>query len=388
MLDPLEEQPRAKTHGRIGLRTADGRFYPLFSRDYRGSKRIVLTTADPQQRVAHLEFFVEGEAGAGAVQRLGHLRLTWPSAATTQKREVVLIAAIDDRNEFTAEASSGQTTKRLSAQIGRPKRVDAVLEVTPAATTLRELVMGGYLDALEGGTRAAMEGFSAGRLPLEVFQYASAATLPLSPVAPDLQRIRELMEAGELAPATIDFLARVLQGMLRHSDDHVTRFASEALDHLQSLLLARIEAVRPLRHQPAEALELAGDLRLMAAVTSHVPVVSRTYLWEAYDAIQPLDDPQQLDAAGFRTVLDVLLALNLTHSARQLLDARMAVDPVSSRFCAAVEFRANSYAATALAVIEFADGPHSNRDSRRLRDFWLGQPGHSERPRVKPDAHG
>lgn len=93
----------------IGIKIADGSYYPVLEEDFAGSKRLTLTTVkDGQDRVQIDLYRGEGHT-LGHAQYVGSLVIENIPAAPQGEPEIELILGINPAGELTAEASDRST---------------------------------------------------------------------------------------------------------------------------------------------------------------------------------------------------------------------------------------------------------------------------------------
>jgi nucleoid-associated protein YgaU len=93
----------------IGIKIADGSYYPVLEEDFTGSKRLTLTTVkDGQDRVQIDLYRGEGHT-LGHAQYVGSLVIENIPPASQGEPEIELILGIDAAGELTAEASDRST---------------------------------------------------------------------------------------------------------------------------------------------------------------------------------------------------------------------------------------------------------------------------------------
>ncbi|TVR34645.1 MAG: hypothetical protein EA404_02250 [Spirochaetaceae bacterium] len=97
----------------IGIKIADGSFYPIFEKTAKGKKRLTLTTAHENQRAVHISLYQgEPEQGqSGEAEYVGTLVVENIRTAPQGEVEVSLVLGIDDAGNLNATAtdvSSGE----------------------------------------------------------------------------------------------------------------------------------------------------------------------------------------------------------------------------------------------------------------------------------------
>ena len=97
----------------IGIKIADGSFYPIFEKTAKGKKRLTLTTAHENQRAVHISLYQgEQEHGqSGEAEYVGTLVVENIRTAPQGEVEVSLVLGIDDAGNLNATAtdlSSGE----------------------------------------------------------------------------------------------------------------------------------------------------------------------------------------------------------------------------------------------------------------------------------------
>ena len=245
---------------RIGLRTADGCFYPLMSETFRGVRQVVLTTAEAAQRAADVELFREEPGGGERYRHLGtvHLETGADDAAPdgAGRPDLVLRVSLDaggvlhasvtgpaGQGELRAalqDSAAGETALRTAAELAGVRETIAAglldgepRAAAPAATAWRagagagEAAAGGDV----GGEGGDGEG-GGGVTPIEPFVYRCTSTLPVNAAPYDRERVRWLAERPDLSDAEADLLRSIYRRLERDRDPARARQAQAALRSL------------------------------------------------------------------------------------------------------------------------------------------------------------
>jgi nucleoid-associated protein YgaU len=149
----------------IGIKIADGSYYPVLEEDFTGSKRLTLTTVkDGQDRVQIDLYRGEGHT-LGHAQYVGSLVIENIPPVPQGEPEIELILGIDAAGELTAEASDRSTgesqvfTTGIRALAEGETYEEPEFEVEPEAasgegTAEAETENGLELEKVAGGGRA------------------------------------------------------------------------------------------------------------------------------------------------------------------------------------------------------------------------------------------
>lgn len=96
----------------IGIKVADGSYYPVIDVDFRGTKKLVLTTAKDNQEKVQVDLYRgAGEALSGATYIDSLVIENIPPAAQGEP-EIELLIGIDDNGQLMAEAFDESTGER------------------------------------------------------------------------------------------------------------------------------------------------------------------------------------------------------------------------------------------------------------------------------------
>jgi LysM repeat protein len=96
----------------IGIKVADGSYYPVIDVDFRGTKKLVLTTAKDNQEKVQVDLYRgAGEALSGATYIDSLVIENIPPAAQGEP-EIELLIGIDDSGQLMAEAFDESTGER------------------------------------------------------------------------------------------------------------------------------------------------------------------------------------------------------------------------------------------------------------------------------------
>ncbi len=109
--DTLVEQGRAFAMGdsSIGIKVADGSFYPVLESGFTGRKRLVLTTAVDNQPRAQIDLYRGNGSTVSAGQYIGSLIIENIRAAAQGEPEIELLIGIDANGQLSAEANDPST---------------------------------------------------------------------------------------------------------------------------------------------------------------------------------------------------------------------------------------------------------------------------------------
>jgi hypothetical protein len=123
----------------IGIKIADGSYYPVLAEGYTGTKRLTLTTVkDGQDRVQIDLYRGEGHILDNA-QYIGSLIIENIPPAAQGEPEIELILGLDANGELTAEASDRSTGESQTFSIGmRTLEEDETYEVPDFTVEARE----------------------------------------------------------------------------------------------------------------------------------------------------------------------------------------------------------------------------------------------------------
>lgn len=102
----------------IGIKIADGSYYPVLGPGYTGKKKLTLTTVKDKQEKVQINLYQgEGAALAGA-QYIGSLIIENIVAAPRGTPDIELILGVDGNGELNAQASDRSTGESQSFSIG------------------------------------------------------------------------------------------------------------------------------------------------------------------------------------------------------------------------------------------------------------------------------
>ena len=230
---------------RIGLRTADGCFYPLMSETFRGVRQVVLTTAEVAQRAADVELFREEPGGGERYRHLGtvHLETGADDAAPdgAGRPDLVLRVSLDAGGVLHASVTGPAGQGELRAALQDSAAGETALRTAAELAGVRETIAAGLLDgepraaapaatAWRAGSGAGEAG--AGGAPVEPFVHRCTSTLPVNAAPYDRERVRWLAERPDLSDAEADLLRSIYRRLERDRDPARARQAQAALRSL------------------------------------------------------------------------------------------------------------------------------------------------------------
>lgn len=254
---------------RIGLRTADGCFYPLMPETFRGVRQVVLTTVEAAQRAADIELFREEPGGGGRYQHLGTVRLDpvqpAPAPDGAGRPDLVLHVSLDADGALHAAVTGPAGQGELRAALQRPASGETALRTAPELAGVRETIAAGLLD---GEPRAAAPAATAWRdaggaagadgvTAIEPFVYRCTSALPVNAAPYDRERVRWLAERPDLSDAEADLLRSIYRRLAQDRDPARAREAQAALRSLDERAHER-DTAGPATGPPVEDTEAAG----------------------------------------------------------------------------------------------------------------------------------
>ena len=226
---------------RIGLRTADGCFFPLMLEGSRGVREVVLTTADPAQTAADVELFLEEPGGGAGYQHLGTVHVA--ETADAARPDLVLRVALDAGRVLTATVTGPAVRGDLRVALQRYTESDATLRTPARLAGVRETLEAGHLDSepdrMEPAANAWRDSGGAADAsavqPVERFVHRCTAVLPLNATPDDRARIAWLIERPGLRRDEADLLRDVCGRMAGDDDPDRAGFARAALRSVDEL---------------------------------------------------------------------------------------------------------------------------------------------------------
>ncbi len=96
----------------IGIKVADGSYYPVIDVDYRGTKKLVLTTAKDNQERVQVDLYRGAGAALAAATYIDSLVIENIPPAAQGEPEIELLIGIDDNGQLMAEAFDESTGER------------------------------------------------------------------------------------------------------------------------------------------------------------------------------------------------------------------------------------------------------------------------------------
>ena len=291
---------------RIGLRTADGCFYPLMPTTFRGVREVVLTTAGPAQRAADVELFLEEPGGGERCQHLGTIRVDAPPDGGGRP-DLVLRVSLEAGGVLRAGVSgpagpAGADDLRVSVQ--GFSAGDAALRTAPGLAGVRETIAAGLLDdrppagAPPAGAPAAAAWRDAERdaeertdggdppggagTPVEPFVHRCTSALPVNAAPYHRERIRWLADRPDLSGAEVDLLRSVYRRLAQDRDPARADEAQAALRALDQRTQERAGPGAagpgaPSSEPPSPALEAADAADPDAAQAARAAFERREY---------------------------------------------------------------------------------------------------------------
>lgn len=101
----------------IGIKMADGSFYPVFTEDFQGQKKLILTTAKDEQTSVQIDLYKGQEGPVTDALYIGSLIIEELKSAPKGEPEIELFVGIDDEGNLTATASDLSTGEKQSLTV-------------------------------------------------------------------------------------------------------------------------------------------------------------------------------------------------------------------------------------------------------------------------------
>ncbi len=101
----------------IGIKIADGSFVPVFDREFRGKRRLVLTTVRDNQESVQIDLYQGTGEGLEGPEYIGSLVVENVSPAPKGSPEVNLLVGIDDAGNLNATATDSSSGEYQSLSV-------------------------------------------------------------------------------------------------------------------------------------------------------------------------------------------------------------------------------------------------------------------------------
>jgi len=96
----------------IGIKVADGSYYPVIDVDFRGTKKLILTTAKDNQEKVRVDLYRGRGSSLTDASYIDSLLIENIPPATQGEPEIELLIGIDEEGQLTAEAFDQSTGER------------------------------------------------------------------------------------------------------------------------------------------------------------------------------------------------------------------------------------------------------------------------------------
>jgi nucleoid-associated protein YgaU len=114
----------------IGIKVADGSYYPVIEVDFRGTRKLILTTSKDNQEKVQVDLYRGNGSSISEARYLGTLTIDNIPPAAQGEPEIELVIGIDENGRLSAEAwdqSTGER-QRFDTTLGGPGEKDAFSE--------------------------------------------------------------------------------------------------------------------------------------------------------------------------------------------------------------------------------------------------------------------
>jgi nucleoid-associated protein YgaU len=124
----------------IGIKVADGSYYPILEQGFRGRKRLVLTTVKDNQSKVQIDLYRGNGTALTKARYIGSLLIENIPPALQGLPEIELLIGVDERGQLSAEASDART--------GESQKFTTSLKTLAAVDTYKEPEFSVERDAL------------------------------------------------------------------------------------------------------------------------------------------------------------------------------------------------------------------------------------------------
>lgn len=110
----------------IGIKIADGSYYPVLEHGFSGKKRLTLTTVKDSQKKVQIDLYRGNGASLSEAQYIGSIVVENIPPARKGEPEIELTLGIDPEGQFSAEACDDSTgeCQRFDTNLGPPSEKD------------------------------------------------------------------------------------------------------------------------------------------------------------------------------------------------------------------------------------------------------------------------
>jgi nucleoid-associated protein YgaU len=101
----------------IGIKIADGSFYPILEEGVSGRKKLVLTTVQDSQSEVHIDLYRGNGGGIEAAKYLGRINLAHVEAKPKGEADIELVIKADPSGSITAQATDRASDEQQSISV-------------------------------------------------------------------------------------------------------------------------------------------------------------------------------------------------------------------------------------------------------------------------------
>ena len=211
---------------RIGIRTADGCFYPLMLESFRGVRELVLTTTNSEQKTVDVDFFMEEPGGGDRYQHLGTVRLHNTEFGGSRP-DLVLRVSLAAGHVLTAVLTGPAGQGNLRVALQRYSFGKFLMRIGPDLPRTLETVAAGLLDGEPRkfpAPAAAAWRAAGGRIDderatsLARFVHRSISTMPINALPYDPARILWLAQRADLNKDEAELVRSVCRHLINDPD--------------------------------------------------------------------------------------------------------------------------------------------------------------------------
>ncbi len=228
--------------------------------------------------------------------------------------------------------------------------------------------------------RTALIAVENGLLPPAAFVTKSVNVRPIFEEPYDLAEIDRILARRRLDIGTIMLLMEILGKLINDPDPEVALFAAESINAIENRYNTRIQSLKErLEVRPQDKKILRGLIEQyaeLAKINRVRQVLRNFYLSEAYQYCKRLWRIGAPDAADYRRLTHILLALDLHDQCREVLDraARLRPDLLTSLRMLKLEAAfARRDSGNIAEMIDLIDPSLLGQKDAELYGFWTGE---------------
>lgn len=223
---------------------------------------------------------------------------------------------------------------------------------------------------------AALKAYETGFNPIEMYIFKSGSTRPLNEEPFDVDGIERLLARKNLDLHANRVLISIFEKLIYSNNQELALFAAESINIIENRYNKTVEALKKTHQDQKE--EVDADLGTvffeLAMINGSRKSIKKFYFKESYECFTRLRRKRKLLKKELKTVIHILLELELYKNALGILEKECAAKDADYLFLKTeIVFAMGDYSAVFALCRELLEkGDELSPDKRNLVSYWTG----------------